>query len=54
MVVRENIVEMTLFRIVVHYGLGDAENLERFAMQTNGLTGTLARKLPKTETGRIV
>ena len=41
MVVRENIVEMTLFRIVVHYGLGDVENLERFAMQTNGFTGYL-------------
>ena len=40
-VVRENIVEMTLFRIVVHYGLGDVENLERFAMQTNGFTGYL-------------
>ena len=39
MAVRENIIEMTLLRIVVHYGLGDVDDLERFAKQTNGFTG---------------
>lgn len=51
MVVRENIVEMTLFRIVVHYGLGDVENLERFAMQTNGFTGDLGSKTTQDRNG---
>ena len=39
MAVRENIIEMTLLRIVAHYGLGDVDDLERFAKQTNGFTG---------------